>query len=903
MTTVQPLESYYSAIRDAISGNHLSLAAEKAIAGLRDHPGEAEFIKIEIVALIKQEQSRKALDAIRKARSAKLIPAKVLQYEEAYCYFMLGSYDEARVILKKIKPSNAVDCLLAQIAYKREQFSECVNIYKGLLSAAEPDSQEYNDLLLNLSAASAAKAQQDGKDSLETASDTARGGYEFLFNSATRLLACDKVHEAIKLLNDASENAKEGLAALGWSDGDIQSEIGPINAQKAVALQYLGKNSEARSIYSDLLSQKNTDRIANDIATHNMATISVCGNVYSGTTVDKAKRVLQIPGHSFGSLTCAQQALMHYNMAVVLLHQNQYFSARRVLCLLGKRFPNVALPSGGAASAIASLKVGSPHKALYEFLALSHVQAPIKSAFASLAAAQIAIGLGKPEQGASVLHEWLEKAQSVQISDLDTPSEFVYHYFGISMLMSWLSSEGDLIETTAPAASTAAEHLYSQFTKIKAPSPELLVAIGDCLEYSGDTGVHEFIEAFLVFVRDLRASSSPERTKHPALLLDRLRVMQSPPMRAKEGIVDYDPTRKADSERWIPLQQRSYYKPRGRNRKQQALRGGAQGGILEAGSGLGGTGSARISGKAARSAQQTQSPDDDSASDAAATTTRDVDTGSTKQKTSKPKPKGNKGKGKAGANSSYVSIDMVIKGYGATLNTTQPRDSNAKNKATVTVHNTIASVDQPTKIQTDDGKTVIKMGGNLPSIYIDGPYSAPTEHFFEYEVGVLIAAGIGVTPAASVLRSVYFRWLQGRDKLLTRKIYLFWAYRDIGTLEWFKDILIALEEEGLSSVVEVRTYYTGKISPSPKPEDALSDDRFGTCASGTTSGRMSYVGRPDFDNIFEALGDLHSGVKIGTFFCGPKPMARKVRRLAHKWDKRLNKATGAKLDFHSEVFF
>ncbi|KAJ1665244.1 hypothetical protein EV178_003425 [Coemansia sp. RSA 1646] len=256
-----------------------------------------------------------------------------------------------------------------------------------------------------------------------------------------------------------------------------------------------------------------------------------------------------------------------------------------------------------------------------------------------------------------------------------------------------------------------------------------------------------------------------------------------------------------------------------------------------------------------------------------------------------------------GANSSYVSIDMVIKGYGATLNTTQPRDSNAKNKATVTVHNTIASVDQPTKIQTDDGKTVIKMGGNLPSIYIDGPYSAPTEHFFEYEVGVLIAAGIGVTPAASVLRSVYFRWLQGRDKLLTRKIYLFWAYRDIGTLEWFKDILIALEEEGLSSVVEVRTYYTGKISPSPKPEDALSDDRFGTCASGTTSGRMSYVGRPDFDNIFEALGDLHSGVKIGTFFCGPKPMARKVRRLAHKWDKRLNKATGAKLDFHSEVFF
>ncbi|KAJ2557226.1 hypothetical protein EV175_001472 [Coemansia sp. RSA 1933] len=157
---------------------------------------------------------------------------------------------------------------------------------------------------------------------------------------------------------------------------------------------------------------------------------------------------------------------------------------------------------------------------------------------------------------------------------------------------------------------------------------------------------------------------------------------------------------------------------------------------------------------------------------------------------------------------------MVTKGYGATLNTIQPNDLEAKSKATVTVHNTLASIDQPA-IQTEDGNTVIKMGdGKLPTIYIDGPYSAPTERFFEYEVGVLIAAGIGVTPAASVLRSIYSRWLHGRDKLLARKIYLFWVYRDIGTLEWFKDILVAIEEEGLDSIVEVRTYYTGTIPDS-----------------------------------------------------------------------------------------
>ncbi|KAJ2664059.1 hypothetical protein IWW48_001071 [Coemansia sp. RSA 1200] len=237
-----------------------------------------------------------------------------------------------------------------------------------------------------------------------------------------------------------------------------------------------------------------------------------------------------------------------------------------------------------------------------------------------------------------------------------------------------------------------------------------------------------------------------------------------------------------------------------------------------------------------------------------------------------------------------VCIDMVSKGYGATLEANQIKRPDTENKATAAV-------------LVEDGKAVIKMGGNMPAIFIDGPYPAPTEHFFEYEVGILIAAGIGVTPAASVLRSVYFRWMHGRDKLLTHKVYLFWVYRDIGTLEWFKDILVAVEEQGLSSIVEVHTYYTGEVPQSAKLENAPSNDRYGSHTVSASAGMTSYVGRPNFDNIFEIVGDLHPGTKVGTFFCGPKPMARKVRRLTHRWDKRLNKAAKTRLEFHSEVFF
>ncbi|KAJ2872238.1 hypothetical protein FB639_004369, partial [Coemansia asiatica] len=169
----------------------------------------------------------------------------------------------------------------------------------------------------------------------------------------------------------------------------------------------------------------------------------------------------------------------------------------------------------------------------------------------------------------------------------------------------------------------------------------------------------------------------------------------------------------------------------------------------------------------------------------------------------------------AGGNSSYISIDMVGKGgrgaicsgivaAAAAANSTNDKaDEDKKDKPRIAVYDAkhAASKEYLASSQLESGEIVLKMGQGLPWIFVDGPYSSPTEHFFEYEVGVLIAAGIGVTPAASVLRSVYFKWLKDPEKLPCKKVYLFWVYRDIKTLEWFKDLLIALDEEGLGSIV------------------------------------------------------------------------------------------------------
>lgn len=44
------------------------------------------------------------------------------------------------------------------------------------------------------------------------------------------------------------------------------------------------------------------------------------------------------------------------------------------------------------------------------------------------------------------------------------------------------------------------------------------------------------------------------------------------------------------------------------------------------------------------------------------------------------------------------------------------------------------------------------LSNRLPRVRIDGPYGAPAEDVFKSEVAVLVGAGIGVTPFASILK-------------------------------------------------------------------------------------------------------------------------------------------------------
>jgi hypothetical protein len=62
---------------------------------------------------------------------------------------------------------------------------------------------------------------------------------------------------------------------------------------------------------------------------------------------------------------------------------------------------------------------------------------------------------------------------------------------------------------------------------------------------------------------------------------------------------------------------------------------------------------------------------------------------------------------------------------------------------------------------------------------VDGPYGAGSEHVFDYEVAVLVGAGIGVTPFASIVKSARLQMQQAsaaqQAKMRPQRIYFYWC--------------------------------------------------------------------------------------------------------------------------------
>ncbi|RDW73693.1 hypothetical protein BP5796_07135 [Coleophoma crateriformis] len=157
----------------------------------------------------------------------------------------------------------------------------------------------------------------------------------------------------------------------------------------------------------------------------------------------------------------------------------------------------------------------------------------------------------------------------------------------------------------------------------------------------------------------------------------------------------------------------------------------------------------------------------------------------------------------------------------------------------------------------------------LPRVYIDGPFGSASEDVFKFEIAMLCGAGIGVTPFASILKSIWYRMNYPQKKTRLTKVYFFWICRDFGSFEWFRSLLLAIEAQDMDNHIEIHTYLTAKIKVDDATNIMINDANADRDAITGLRAPTNF-GRPNWDMIFKSVRKIHAPAEAGVFFCGPK---------------------------------
>ncbi|XP_030621946.1 NADPH oxidase 1 [Chanos chanos] len=175
-------------------------------------------------------------------------------------------------------------------------------------------------------------------------------------------------------------------------------------------------------------------------------------------------------------------------------------------------------------------------------------------------------------------------------------------------------------------------------------------------------------------------------------------------------------------------------------------------------------------------------------------------------------------------------------------------------------------------------------GGQGPKMGVDGPFGTASEDVFDYEVSMLVGAGIGVTPFASILKSIWYKFKDSNPKLRTRKIYFYWLCRETHAFEWFADLLQVqekeMEERGMGDFLTYKLYLTG-WDQSHAAHAMVHFDKDTDIITGLK--QKTHYGRPNWDKEFEQVRKENPSSVVGTFLCGPAALAKVLEKKCVKY--------------------
>ncbi|XP_053554940.1 NADPH oxidase 1 [Bombina bombina] len=173
---------------------------------------------------------------------------------------------------------------------------------------------------------------------------------------------------------------------------------------------------------------------------------------------------------------------------------------------------------------------------------------------------------------------------------------------------------------------------------------------------------------------------------------------------------------------------------------------------------------------------------------------------------------------------------------------------------------------------------------NPPKLSVDGPFGTASEDVFQYEVSMLVGAGIGVTPFASILKSLWYKFQNEDQRLKTKKIYFYWICRETGAFAWFADLLRSLEQEMIGSGKEGFLNYRLFLTNWDSTLAGHATINFDVAIDSVTGLRQkTSYGRPNWEVEFSKVADVHPWSTVGVFLCGPVVLGKTLQQCCHQY--------------------
>ncbi|PWY87717.1 signal recognition particle protein [Aspergillus heteromorphus CBS 117.55] len=595
---------------------------QSSIAALAKSKSDLRAQHVKAVALLKLDRYDDCLRVFEEAGDG-LKKTAALEY--AYVLYKSGQLESAIDVVSRLAGDRGALHLEAQASYRSEKFRRAAEIYDELFQAEASQLNEENDLRINAWATDA-QLQWKGYPEFVRHNRPTREdleAFETVYNAACLSIAKGEFRQGEVLLKRAKELCR---TSEDLTPEDRNAELLPIAVQQLYVLLRQGKSEEAQSVLEEISVKEIPELSTRKIAQTNI-TLARGASANPFALYKALHETPETPDSD--KLFDYQDNITTGNSHAADLLVQKYDG---IIRSTSKALSQAAYPSTEPRAGLLSVYNAAAHargetgtKALKSILAA--LENRPKDIGLALTAVQLYVAAGNTTSAITTLEKTLQLLDE-STSEQDKAVRFNPGLLGI--LVSLYKLEGRKVQIRSELAK-AATYWQSQAeppaSLLRAAAASLLhsddrsdlVMAGDLFKslYQKDTkdrfsvagyvasqatldyskvqaqvdslpSVAELISGVNVSSLEsagISPSSSANAAAAAALAGARKRPSANKEDRGTKRVrksrfpKDYDPSKTADPERWLPLRDRSSYRPKGRKGKQRAAER-TQGGVV-----------------------------------------------------------------------------------------------------------------------------------------------------------------------------------------------------------------------------------------------------------------------------------------------------------------------------------